>query len=209
MIPDDARAGRKTSGPRTAHVVFLSGSSSNPFPIHMALSSDAYGALRIKEFRRILVTRFCITLAIQIQYVAIGWQVYAVTHDPLALGLSGLAEAMPYISVSLISGYVADHYNRKRVFQTAVLVLFAASVGLFLYGMQEESVLRAQGVFPFYLVAAVVGLARAFMAPTMNALWGQWVPRELYANGATWNANNFNVAAITGPALGGLIYGFY
>lgn len=175
----------------------------------MALSSDAYGALRIKEFRRILVTRFCITLAIQIQYVALGWQVYAVTHDPLALGLSGLAEALPYISMSLISGYVADHYNRKRVFQTAVMVLLAASIGLFLYGMQPESVLRAQGVGPFYIVAAVVGLARAFMAPTMNALWGQWVPRELYANGATWNANNFNVAAITGPALGGLIYGFY
>ena len=209
MTSDEARADRKSPGLRTAQVLFLSGSSSNPFPIHMALSSDAYGALRIKEFRRILVTRFCITLAIQIQYVAIGWQVYAVTHDPLALGLSGLAEALPYISMSLISGYVADHYNRKRVWQTAVLVLLAASIGLFLYGMQEESALRAQGVFPFYLVAAVIGLARAFMAPTMNALWGQWVPRELYANGATWNANNFNVAAITGPALGGLIYGFY
>ncbi len=174
----------------------------------MSLSSDAYGALRIPQFRRILLTRLCITLAIQIQYVAIGWQVYAITHDPLKLGYSGLAEALPYVSLSLFSGYVADHYNRKRVWQYSVLILLFASIVLYLYGMQPTAVLQHYGVAPFYMVAAVVGVARAFMAPTMNAFWAQWVPRELYANAATWNANNFNAGAILGPAIGGLIYGF-
>ncbi len=175
----------------------------------MSLSLDAYGALRIPEFRRILLTRFCITLAIQIQYIAIGWQVYALTHDTLALGLSGLAEAIPYLSISLISGYVADHFNRKRVWQYTVLILFGAAITLFVYTLQSESILATYGARPFYIVAALTGLARGFMAPTMNSFWPQWVPRELYANAATWNTNSFNSGAIIGPAVGGLIYGSF
>ncbi len=175
----------------------------------MAQSTDAYGALRIPEFRRILLTRLCITLAIQIQYVAIGWQVYAITHDTLALGLSGLAEAIPYVSLSLFTGYVADHYNRKRVWQYSVLIFLFASLSLLIYSMQPQDVLMHYGVTPFYIIAAIVGVARAFMAPTMNAFWAQWVPRELYSNAATWNANNFNAGAIVGPAIGGLVYGFF
>ncbi len=174
----------------------------------MGKGHEAYGALRIPQFRRILITRLCITLAIQIQYIAIGWQVYAITHDPLALGLSGLAEALPYVSLSLFSGYIADHYNRKRVWQVSVLVLLLANIALLFYGLQSADVFKAYGVTPFYIVAAIVGVARAFMAPSMNAFWPQWVPRELYANAATWNSNNFNAGAIVGPAIGGLIYGY-
>lgn len=171
-------------------------------------SSDAWGALRIGEFRFILLTRLCITLGVQIQYVAIGWQIYELTGDKLALGFSGLAEAIPYIIVSMISGYVADHYNRKKIFMGAAFLQLIGSVVLFLIAMQDKQLLVSYGLLPFYAVIALIGFARGFMGPSLGALWGQIVPRELYANAATWNANIFNAGAIAGPALGGLIFGY-
>jgi len=170
--------------------------------------SDAYGALRIPEFRLILLTRLCITLAVQIQYVTIGWQIYQLTGDKLALGLTGLAEAIPYIVVSLFSGYVADAYNRKYVYGFALAVLFAGSVALAYIGMNDTHTIVHYGLFPFYGVIGVIGFARGFMGPSHGALWGEIVPRELYANAATWNANTYNTGSVTGPALGGLLIGF-
>ncbi|MBL7974195.1 MAG: MFS transporter [Candidatus Kapabacteria bacterium] len=170
--------------------------------------SDAYGALRIPEFRYILLTRLCITLAVQIQYVAIGWQIYSLTGDKLALGLTGLAEALPYIVVSLFSGYVADTYNRKYVYQFALMLQFIGSVVLAFIGMQDSHTILQHGLLPFYVVIGIVGFARGFMGPSLGALWGEIVPRELYANAATWNANTYNAGSITGPALGGLLMGF-
>ena len=76
---------------------------------------DAYAALRIPNFRRYIAALFTLTLALQIQGTVVGWQVYDLTRDPLALGLVGLAEALPAISISLISGHVADTHDRRRI----------------------------------------------------------------------------------------------
>ena len=76
---------------------------------------DAYAALRHREFRWYILSLFAITLASQLQAVVVGWQVYAITHDPLSLGLLGLAEALPFIAVALPAGYVADRWNRRTI----------------------------------------------------------------------------------------------
>ena len=88
---------------------------------------DAYAGLRIKDFRLFLSFRFFMTIAAQMQSIIVGWQVYELTHDPFSLGLIGLAEAIPFISVALYSGHVADRFNRKKVILGFDLVFLVAS----------------------------------------------------------------------------------
>jgi MFS family permease len=173
------------------------------------LINDPYAALRFPSFRRILIGRLFLTLSIQIQAVSIGWLLYVKTGDPLALGFSGLAEAIPYIITSMFSGYVADTKNRKHVLMAAMFFLFLASIGLLLQIMSDlNSMQSGLNTIPYYLALSCVGLSRGFMGPSLQALWADIVPKEVYPNAATWSANLFNFAAVAGPAIGGLLYGF-
>lgn len=173
------------------------------------LINDPYAALRFPSFRRILIGRLFLTLSIQIQAVSIGWLLYIKTGDPLALGFSGLAEAIPYIITSMFSGYVADTKNRKHVLMAAMFFLFLASIGLLLQIMSDlNSMQSGLNTIPYYLALSCVGLSRGFMGPSLQALWADIVPKEVYPNAATWSANLFNFAAVAGPAIGGLLYGF-
>lgn len=172
-------------------------------------SNDPYAALRYPSFRRILIGRLFLTLSIQIQAVSIGWLLYIKTGDPLALGFSGLAEAIPYITTSMFSGYVADTKNRKHVLMGAMFFLFLASIGLLFRIMSDlEKTTPGIDTLPYYLALACVGLSRGFMGPSLQALWADIVPKEVYPNAATWSANLFNFGAVAGPAIGGLMYGF-
>jgi MFS family permease len=172
-------------------------------------SNDPYAALRFPSFRRILIGRLFLTLSIQIQAVSIGWLLYIKTGDPLALGFSGLAEAIPYIITSMFSGYIADTKNRKHVLIASMFFLFIASIGLLLQIISNlNSTQSGLNTIPYYLALSCVGLARGFMGPSLQALWADIVPKEIYHNAATWSANLFNFAAVSGPAIGGLMYGF-
>ena len=172
-------------------------------------SNDPYAALRIPSFRRILLGRLFLTLGIQIQAVSIGWLLYIKTGDPLALGLSGLAEAIPYITTSMFSGYIADTKNRKHVLMGALFFLFLASIGLLFQIMSDlNASTQSLNTLPYYFALFCVGLSRGFMGPSLQALWADIVPKEIYHNAATWSANLFNFAAVSGPAIGGLMYGF-
>ncbi|MEY3688967.1 MAG: hypothetical protein RIT37_529 [Bacteroidota bacterium] len=172
-------------------------------------SNDPYAALRIPSFRRILLGRLFLTLGIQIQAVSIGWLLYIKTGDPLALGLSGLAEAIPYITTSMFSGYIADTKNRKHVLMGALFFLFLASIGLLFQIMSDlNTATKSLETLPYYFALFSVGLSRGFMGPSLQALWADIVPKEIYHNAATWSANLFNFAAVSGPAIGGLMYGF-
>ncbi len=172
-------------------------------------SNDPYAALRIPSFRRILLGRLFLTLGIQIQAVSIGWLLYIKTGDPLALGLSGLAEAIPYITTSMFSGYIADTKNRKHVLMGALFFLFLASIGLLFQIMSDlNTASKSLETLPYYFALFSVGLSRGFMGPSLQALWADIVPKEIYHNAATWSANLFNFAAVSGPAIGGLMYGF-
>ncbi|HNW97329.1 MAG TPA: MFS transporter [Bacteroidales bacterium] len=170
---------------------------------------DPYAALRIKNFRYFLLARFSITVALQMQSIIVGWQVYEITKDPFSLGLIGLAEAIPYIFTSLFSGYFADRYNRKNIILITTTVFIISATLLYLFTANLSNVLFLYGVVPIYLVVAFSGFARSFIYAAQTALMAQLVPRELYANSSTWNSTNWHIAAVSGPAIGGLIYGFY
>jgi MFS family permease len=175
----------------------------------MSILVGPYAALKIPEFRLFIFSRFCVTLAIQIQSVVVAWQVYEITKDPLSLGLIGLAEAIPSISVSLYAGHVADVVQRKIIILICVATLLFCSASLLFFTIDPGASLLAFGVFPIYSVIFISGISRGFLSPALFSFMPQLVPRELYANAITWNSTLWETAAIGGLALGGLIYGLF
>jgi len=170
---------------------------------------DALAVLKLKDFRLFLSFRFFMTIAAQMQSIIVGWQVYELTHDPLSLGLIGLAEALPFISVALYAGHIADRFNRKKIILWFDFLFLFASGLLLLITYHKTGIIGKFGVLPIYLCVAISGIARAFLYPATIALMAQVVPRSLYTNSSTWNSTTWHVAAITGPAIGGLVYGFF
>jgi MFS family permease len=170
------------------------------------VSHDPYAALRVRDFRWFIASLFTQTLGTQIQGVVVGWQVYAQTRSPLSLGLLGLAEALPFIAIALYAGHVADRVNRRQVALVATLVLFACSVALL--GLTFGGRISEGRVWPVYLVIFVSGIARSFLQPSRTALAAQVVPRHLYLSAVGWRSSTWQIGAVAGPAIGGLLYGF-
>jgi len=167
-----------------------------------------YASLQIKDFRVFIIARLCITLAIQIQGTVVGWQVYELTKDPLSLGLIGLAEAIPAISVSLYAGHIADIIERKKIILLTILVLFFCSAALLFFTLEPGKFALAYGVLPIYMVIFMSGVARGFLSPATFSFMPQLVPRNLYGNAVSLNSTFWEVAAIGGPMLAGFLYGF-
>lgn len=166
---------------------------------------DPYAALRVKEFLFFLTGRFFITLAIQMQSVIIGWQIYQYTKDELALGMIGLAEAIPFIIVSLFSGHVADTYNRKYIIVLFALLLTGCTSTLLFFSLDTSTVIQTYGITPIFLVIGGIGVVRGFLSASTPAFMSQIVSRGLYTNSSTWNSTVWHIASVVGPAAGGLI----
>jgi hypothetical protein len=173
------------------------------------VAPDPYAPLRIAGFRWFLVSVLTMAMGAQIQGIVVAWQMYAVTHDPLALGLVGLAEALPFIGLALFAGYVADIRDRRRVALAALFVLFACAVALaglgvaLVRGAASQAWIRGS----IYGVIVVCGAARSFLLPARNALASEVVPRPLYARSVAWRTGIWQIAAVVGPAVGGVLYG--
>lgn len=173
-------------------------------------SSDPYAVLKIPEFRLFISARLCFTLAMQIQAVAVGWQIYDLTKDPLSLGLIGLVEAIPSIGVALYAGHVADITNRKKIIVACAAALLFCSAALFAYSINLNEAIQRFGVAPVYGIIFVSGIARGFIGPAVFSFMPQLLPsRTLYNNAVSWGTTTWQSAAVAGPAVGGLIYGFY
>jgi predicted MFS family arabinose efflux permease len=171
------------------------------------LSHDPYATLRIPDFRRLLASHCTLTVAREAQIVVVGWQVYELTHDPLTLGLIGLAEALPFLVVALYAGHVADRTVRRTMAIAGTFALLASAIALLLLTITPGAI-AATRVWPVYAVVAMSATARSFMRPSVYALSVEVVPRELYANAVAWRSSSWQLAAVAGPAAGGLIYGF-
>jgi MFS family permease len=168
---------------------------------------DPYASLRIGNFRWFIISLLAMNIATQLQGVVVAWQIYALTHDPLSLGLIGLTEAVPFIALALPAGHLADRAHRLAIARAALAALLACSVSLLLFTVQP-GVLHVGRVWPIYLVIGVSGVARSFLQPSRTALSAEMVPRALYPNAVTWRSSTWQLAAVIGPAVGGLVYGF-
>jgi MFS family permease len=178
---------------------------------------DPYAALRLPDFRRYVTARALFSVATQIQGVVVSWQIFKLTNDPLALGLIGLAEAIPSITVSLYAGHVADSVRRKRIVVPAVLVLLLCAITLWWLahplqeGLLEQGRIHLSGfnatvVWPLYVVIFISGIARGFLSPALFAFMPQLLPdRSHLPNAITWNSTTWQASAVLGPAIGGLL----
>jgi MFS family permease len=166
-----------------------------------------YASLRVPDFRRILAAHGTLTVAREAQIVVVGWQVYELTHDPLSLGLIGLAEALPFIAIALYAGHVADRATRRTIAIAGTFALLLSAIALLLLTMTPGAI-AASRVWPVYVVVALSATARSFMRPAVFALSAEVLPRELYPNAVAWRTSTWHLAAVAGPAAGGLLYGF-
>ena len=157
-------------------------------------------------FSKLLAFRVQMLLAYQIMAVVAGWHIYELTHDPLALGLIGLAEVIPYFSSALFAGHAVDHYCSRRFFailSSSVLCLGALALTAIAMGMVVGNT-----VLWIYAAITLTGFARAFISPSYNTLFAIIVPRATFARGASIGNSCFQVGSVVGPAIGGLLVGF-
>src|SRR5579862_8310449 len=145
--------------------------------------------------------RFCIVVSLEMQSVAVGWQVYQMTHRALDLGLVGLAQFMPGILLFLLTGHAADRLERRRLLTTCYLGFAVCSALLLLLTIRNVG-----SVYFIYVVLVGLGVVRSFNGPVSRALLPQLVPEEHFPNAVAWNASIFQAATILGPSIGGFLY---
>jgi MFS family permease len=176
---------------------------------------DPYAALRFAEFRYFISVQFLFTIAILMQEVVIGYEIYEITHDPLSLGFVGLAEAIPYISLVLFGGYFADKKDKKKIISICYIIVIISTLILIYatnseakqYFSQSDS-LQNQQLLLIYFALFLIGVARGFYGPSWSSLKPFLVPSEHYANSSAWSTQFWQAGAILGPVAGGFLYSF-
>ncbi len=170
------------------------------------MTKDPYAVIRIPDFKYFITAKIFVTMAIQMQGVIVGWQIYSLTKDPLALGIIGLAEALPALSVALYAGHVADSQNRKSIIITAYAVLLSCFCALAFLSSGISVQLDSTKIIGIYSVVFVTGIARGFLNPAMFGLLSQCVPPTLYPQSSAWNSSLTQISIVTGAAMSGIIY---
>lgn len=176
----------------------------------MSNQHDAFAALRYRDFSIITLNQFCLTLAILIQEIIVAYSLYQITKDPLTLGLIGLAEAIPFIALSLWGGYFADRFNKQTIMK--VCLFFAAPLPLILWWLFHAYAINSITInslsWGIYAVIFGLGTIRGFYNPSATSLKPFLIPKAIYANGATWTTIGWQSGVILGPMLGGFMLAF-
>jgi len=157
-------------------------------------------------FVKLLAFRIQISLAYQIMAVVVGWHIYEITHDPLSLGLIGLAEVIPYFASALVAGHAIDHYYTRRLFGALAAVLLF--INAFTLTALSIGWLNGAATLWIYGSIAFTGFARAFIAPSYNTLFAIIVPRKQFVKAASLGTTAFQAGLVIGPAIGGFLVGF-
>jgi MFS family permease len=163
------------------------------------LPHDPYLALRLRDFRFLLIGNVIVQFGGEMLTLAIGWELYARTGSALALGLVGLVQVLPILALSLVAGHVADRYDRRAVVIAAQALLIAGSLGLTYLSATNGPLV------PIYGCLLLLGVGAAFGGPAARALPAEVVPESAFENAVTWSNSIGQVATVGGPAVGGLI----
>jgi MFS family permease len=157
--------------------------------------------LNYPSFVRFLSARLLASVAVQMQTVAVGWQVYAISGKPLDLGLIGLSQFLPFVLLVLPAGHVADRRNRAFILSLCIALEFLCALALLAFTLSGLAV-----AWPVFAVMVVFGIARAFSMPAGQAIMPNLVPPSLFSRAVAVNSSTWQVSTIAGPALGGLVY---
>lgn len=171
---------------------------------------DPYAALRYSDFRFYISNTFLFSATILIQEVIVAYELYKMTHDPLALGLIGLAEVIPFVITSLFGGYIADQKNKITIMHISIVVIILGSIILYTVFQPSiyNSLTQGQHLAAVYSVFGLIGFAKGFYSPASSSLKPFLVPRAIYANSSTWSSSFWQAGSITGPALAGFLYAY-
>ncbi|GMV66323.1 MAG: MFS transporter [Candidatus Hinthialibacteria bacterium] len=167
----------------------------------MSVNHNSRIAFTHRDFRFFQLARFFTIAAGQMLSVAVGWQVYALTSDPLALGIIGLVLFLPGAGFVMVTGHVADRFDRRLVVLLCHLTQIACSISL--------AVMTLSGIedlWPIYTILFILGTANAFQGPASQAILPLLVPLEHFSNAVAWNSSIWQLAVILGPSLGGILY---
>lgn len=167
--------------------------------------TDPYAALRYGEFRTFLFVRFAFVFARTMQFIVIEWEVYNLTKDPFSLGMIGLMEVIPAVSLALFAGHIVDQKEKKGLLLKCLLGFSVISLGLFLLTWPRITANLSQHfiLYSIYFLIFIGGIVRAFLGPTNFSLFALIVPKKVYPNAATWNSSVWQLASVLGPALAG------
>ena len=171
----------------------------------LAVEKDYRSAFKSRDFRLYQTARLMVILGAEAQSVAVAWQVYALTHSALDLGYTGLALFLPGLFVMLAAGHAADRYDRRKI----ILLCYglqACCTAVLLWLSLSETALQHGRVWPIYAVLVGIGLGRAFSGPAASAMLPSLVPKEDFVNAVTWGATVYQIANMSGPAVGGLLF---
>jgi MFS family permease len=161
----------------------------------------SHSVLKYRDYRLFLLARLLVTAAIQIQSVAVGYQVYELTSDPLQLGFVGLAQFLPMLALILPAGDLADRFNRRTILLVSCLLEAAVAACFFML-----TVFEVHALWAFYLALALFGVVRTLSAPASQSLVPLLVPPEHLSKAIAWSSSAFQTATIVGPAFGGGLY---
>lgn len=168
---------------------------------------DPYAALRIKEFNIFLIVRFALVFGWSMQFIIIEWQVYSITKNPLSLGIIGLMEVIPAVSMALFAGHVVDQKEKRNLLALCIGLFSLISLGLFLLTWPviifDWSTKRI--LYSIYGLVFFGGFLRSFFSPTIFSLIALIVPKKLYPNAATWSSSTWQMASVLGPAFAGFL----
>jgi MFS family permease len=166
---------------------------------------DPYAALRIKEFNVFLLLRFALVFGWSMQFIIIEWQVYSITKDPWSLGLIGLFEIIPALSMALFAGHIVDQKEKRNLLAICIAAFSLISLGLFLLTSPEiaSSWSTNSILYSIYALVFFGGFLRSFFGPTIFSLVALIVPKKTYPNAATWNSSTWQMASVLGPAFAG------
>ena len=166
---------------------------------------DPYAALRYKEFNIFLLLRFALIFGWSMQFIVIEWQVYALTKDPLSLGLIGLCEFAPAFGMALFAGHIVDQREKRNLLALCIAAFSLISFGLF--WLTSETVIASWSknsiLYSTYALVFFGGFLRAFFGPTIFSLVALIVPKKIYPNAATWNSSTWQMARVLGVGFAG------
>jgi len=171
---------------------------------------DPYAALRIKEFNVFLLVRFALVFAWSMQFIVIEWQVYALTKDPLSLGMIGLMEIIPALAMALFAGHIVDQKEKRNLLAICIAAFSLISFCLFWLTSPEviSSWSKKSMLYTIYGLVFFGGFLRSFFGPTIFSLVALIVPKKIYANAATWNSSTWQMSRVLGVAFAGFSIGW-
>ena len=160
------------------------------------------------DFKKLIGARFFFNFAVRMQAVIVGWQMYTLTHEPLHLGLIGLAEAVPALGIAVYAGYLVDRSRPQLVFLNVLIGSFVSAAVVFAAQLEVLHLDPAAQTVALYVASVITGAARGFSQPAMFAVAPRLMPRGDISRASAWMSSALQTAGVLGPAVGGLVFGW-